>query len=57
MQVVESVVICHTEDVIDVLVVSNSRLVQRLLLVANSGERHREEVGRKQAAIIELLVL
>ena len=56
MQVVEVVETCHSEHVIDVLVVRNSLVAQRLLPVANHGVRHREEVGRTQDAIIELLV-
>jgi hypothetical protein len=56
VQVVEGVEICHSVHIIDVLVVDNSLVVQPLLLVANNGVCHREEVWRKQAVIIKVLV-
>jgi hypothetical protein len=56
VQVVEGVEICHSEHVIDVLVVGNSLVAHPLLQVANNSVCHREEVGRKQAVIIEFLV-
>jgi len=44
VQAVEGVEICHNAHVIDVLVVGSSLVAQQLLLVANNGLCHREEV-------------